>query len=288
MANPQNPPPTPSVSRIDWRRVAASPWTIGFGVSCLLAAMASVSLQRKFLGVSVESDFTGSFAREAERILTGQALELPSHPPGYPFVVALGRRAVRRMARGCPLDIRNFSSHFPHRQHCDLPQAGGDSRVVGRAFGVRLFNAGPGVRLHRLERHVLCGAGLSPVGPDRSRARGPTPPAALGRLGVLAACVLLTRTNGLVAAAVLALPWLVPAHEANRARNFAALAAVSCCRCLRGSFTPPARIRPGGPSATTGISRLRLTLRGPRSGARRKPRCRPTCRPWRTSWLTIP
>ena len=42
--------------------------------------------------------------------------------------------------------------------------------------------------------------------------------------GAIAACVLLTRSNGMVAAAVFALPWLVPAHEANRARNFAALA----------------------------------------------------------------
>ena len=107
MANPQSPPPSPSVSRIDWRRVAASPWTIGLAVpaACLLRSHA-YSLQRTFLGVEVESDFTGSFAREAQRILVGSS-------PGTAQLTRLAIRSSWRWGAFCLANGSMLPSGYP-------------------------------------------------------------------------------------------------------------------------------------------------------------------------------
>ena len=224
MANPQSLPPSPSISRIDWRRVAASPWTIGLGVSCLLAAIACVSLQRTFLGVEVESDFTGAFAREAQRMLKGEPLALLTHPPGYPFVVAMGRVLSgdwldgALWISGISAAIVLVASIATFRRlagtaaswgallacACSLPFLAYASTASSDMYFAALVYVLLGLIVHALAapRRLLTWTGC----------------------GAIAACVLLTRTNGMVAAAVLALPWLVPAHEANRSRNFAALA----------------------------------------------------------------
>ena len=191
---------------------------------CLLAAIACVSLQRTFLGVEVESDFTGSFAREAQRILTGQALELLTHPPGYPFVVALGRSLSGEWLdaglwiSGISAAVVLIASIATFRRlagtaaswgallacACSMPFLTYASTASSDMFFAALIYLLLALVVHALAapRRLLLWTGC----------------------GAIAACVLLTRSNGMVAAAVLALPWLVPAHEANRARNFAALA----------------------------------------------------------------
>ena len=225
MANPQSPPPSPSVSRIDWRRVAASPWTIGLAVpaACLLRSHASASSARFSVSKSSRILPARSPARPSA-FCRVKPWNCSTHPPGYPFVVALGR-----VLSGEWLDAALWISGISAAvvliaSIATLPQACGNSCVLGRAPGMRLFNTVPGVRLHRLERHVLCCPCLLLACPGRHALAAPRRLLLWSGCGAIAACVLLTRSNGMVAAAVLALPWLVPSHEANRARNFAALA----------------------------------------------------------------
>src|SRR5262245_19702936 len=76
--------------RAGWLAAAASPWALAAAVAALTAAIICVSVQRTFLG-GVEIDFSILYAQEALRILHGEPLLLPYHPPAYAFLLALGR-----------------------------------------------------------------------------------------------------------------------------------------------------------------------------------------------------
>ena len=217
-------------------------------------------------------------AREAQRILDGSSpRNCPTHPPGYPFVVALGR-----VLSGEWLDAALWISGISAAvvliaSDCDLPQACGNGCVLGRAPGMRLFNTVPGVRIHRLERHVLCCPGLRSCLSWSSRTGGPAPPAALERLW--SDCRVRApdsqQWHGCRRRARAALAGSVARGEPRAQlcgtgwRFPVAVGGVDRC-------TPPARIRRGGPPATTGISRLRHSLGGPAGGTKELPRCRPT------------
>jgi hypothetical protein len=56
-----------------------------------VALIAWLASGRDYLGLGVETDFFVQFLPEAERLLSGEALELPFHPPLYPALLALGK-----------------------------------------------------------------------------------------------------------------------------------------------------------------------------------------------------
>jgi len=210
-------------NRHPWHRLAASTWTLVGAGSIILLAILVVSLQRTVLGVGVESDFTGVFGREAQRILQAEPLLLPNHPPGYAIVVALGHLLTGDWLRA-GLWISAISA------------------LVFMLTAVAIFRrlAGPTAAWGAL----LAFACSTPFLVHASLASSDMFFAALvyvllalivavlaspGRIflwaaaGAVAACVLLTRTNGLAAAAVLLLPLLVTDPMASRLRNLGAV-----------------------------------------------------------------
>ncbi len=198
----------------------------------ILIAILTITLQRTVLGVGVESDFTGVFALEAQRILQGEPLQLPYHPPGYAFVIALGRvlggewldtglwisgiaaavfmaaslTIVRRLAGTTATwgALLAFACSTPFLAYASV--ASSDMMFAAMVYV-----------LLALVVHAL-------AAPNRTML--------WAGCGTVAAFVLLTRTNGVAAAAVLLLPFLVPSHVASRLRNLATVASGFCLPLL--------------------------------------------------------
>lgn len=215
----------PSRAGIDWRAVAASPWSIAIAAALVMGATLAVSLQRTVLGVAVESDYTGTFAREAQRILLGEPLLLPNHPPGYPFVVALWQMMTGDwLASG--LWISGLStlaviaaSILLFRRLCGTTASWGAllALACSTSFLTHASLASSDMFFVALLYGLLLLVVQVLATPDRVLLWAAS--------GAVAACVLLTRTNGLAAAVVLLLPFIVPRDAARRGRNLAAVAA---------------------------------------------------------------
>lgn len=223
MNNPHNRRLHSGANGINWRGIAASPWSIGLAALCLLAAIVQVSLQRTVLGIGAESDFAGVFGREAQRILLGEPLELHYHPPGYSFVVALGHVLTGDWLNA-GLWISGISalallatSIATYRKLAGTAASWGAllACACSMPFLVYASVASSDMMFAALVYLLLAFVVLALAKPDRVMI--------WAGCGAAAACVLLTRTNGLAAAAVLLLPFLVPGHVAGRARNLAAV-----------------------------------------------------------------
>ncbi len=211
------------VAAINWRDVAASPWSIGLATLCLLAVIVLFSLQRTILGIGVESDFTGVFGREAQRILLGEPLELHYHPPGYSFVLALSHVLTGDWLNaglwisGISALVVLAASIAIYRKLAGTAASWGAllACACSMPFLVYASVASSDMMFAALAYLLLAFVVLALATPDRLMI--------WAGCGAVAACVLLTRTNGLAAAAVLLLPFLVPGHVAGRARNLAAV-----------------------------------------------------------------
>jgi hypothetical protein len=219
--------PAMEAARVHWQRLASSPWAMAAAVALLMGAIACTSSQRTFLGTGVETDFSSLFAQEALRILRGEPLRVAYHPPGFAFVLA----SARLLHDGSWLEAGLWIS--------------GLSAAAAMAFSV--------VAWRRLAGNaaawgvILAYATSLPFRVSASEAmsdmfftalmslllllvvvvlQSPRRMSLWAACGAIAAAAFLTRTNGIAAAAVLALPLAVPAGHANRTRSFLVVAAV--------------------------------------------------------------
>lgn len=211
-------------SSFDWRALVASPWCLAVAVGLLALAISIVSLQRTVLGVGVESDFTGTYTVEAQRIHAGEPLKLNHHPPGYPFVLAAAHRIAGDWLQA-GLWISGISALAfmsaglaTWRRLAGAPAAWG--AMLAFACSTPFFTAAS-VAASDMLFAALVYVLLLLV----TRALD-----APGRTffwagcGAVAACVLMTRSNGLAAVVVLAAPFMAPRQAASRVRNLAVVA----------------------------------------------------------------
>jgi 4-amino-4-deoxy-L-arabinose transferase-like glycosyltransferase len=209
--------------RSRWAAMASSPWAIAVAIAALLAAVVGVSLRRSFLGTGVETDFSAIFAQEALRFLRGEPFLLPYHPPVYAFTLAIARQLGAGSWLSTGLWISGISTLVAL-----TASVAAWRRLLGNAAAWGAFIALACSIPFRVSASVassdmffmalVCVLLLLIVAALQS----PRRTALWAACGAVAACVFLTRTNGVVAAAVLALPLLVPPAEAERKRNLAA------------------------------------------------------------------
>lgn len=232
------------------RWIAGWPWTAAVAIACLLIAILHNSLHRTVLGINEEADLAGGLGPDAQRILTGEPLRLDFHPPGYSFVLLLGR-----LVSGSWIDGGLWISGISAMVFLAASMVT-FKRLVGTAaaWGVLVACACSTV--------FLCSA---------STASGDLMFAALFSLmlalvvqamstpdrlwlwlsaGAVAAFVFLTRTNGIVAAAVLLTPFLAPADRAKPIYNLAAVAATFLLPLLLWALYATTTASPLTPSGT--------------------------------------
>lgn len=222
--------PTPSVSEprlwIDGHpgagpRWAGQAWLAVPAIGILITALA---FRRSFPGFGVETDYIYTFVSEAQRILCREPLILQWHPPLYSFALAMVYLAVGDwFSTGLMVSILSslvaMSCGFLLVQRLLGPDAGAGALLAFAAsapfltlsatassdvFFLALFLASVLTALHAIERPSVRGWVLC---------------------GVLVGCSLLTRSNALTLAALVAAPLLVQAP--NRRRLQYAL----CCGC---------------------------------------------------------
>jgi Dolichyl-phosphate-mannose-protein mannosyltransferase len=218
LTNADKPTSTASVVAAALVRTAASPWGTGVAIAIILFAVVLNSLQRTHFNMDVETDFTGGFGPDAIRVLNGEPLKLPYHPPGYPFAVALARVLSGSWLAG-GLWLSGISALIVV--------------VIGFVTVRRLFGvaASWGV-LAACACSTTFLAFASTVSSDMLFAAIATillafvvgamlEPRRIGVwffAGMAAACVMLMRANGFAAAAALLTPLLVSASFGNRLR----------------------------------------------------------------------
>ena len=233
-----------------WRLLVAWPVGPGLVIGGLLLAILSVSLQRTHFGMFAESDFTGSFGPEAQRILAGVSLALEFHPPGYAFAVALARLATGSWLigglwlSGLSAAIFLLASVAAFRRMAGT--AAGWGALAACACSAVFFSSASTVASDMLFA-ALISLSLALV------ARASDTPHRyvlwLGA-GVAAALAFLTRTNGLAAAAVLLASLLAPVDRAIRLRGLGAVALGFVLPLLFWAIYASATSSPLAPSGT--------------------------------------
>jgi 4-amino-4-deoxy-L-arabinose transferase-like glycosyltransferase len=176
----------------------------------------SVSMRRTGLGWGTETDFVGVFAPEAARIIAGEPLKLPFHPPGYAFALAAVQALVDDwLLAGLLISagaaaIAVFASAW----------------TIGRLFGVAasfgtlaacgcslLFMSFASQATSDMAFAALLASTLACLVTGMTDAARP-------RIwfvtGLLAGLAVLTRTNGIAVIAVVAAPLLLPTRLTQR------------------------------------------------------------------------
>ncbi len=185
-------------------------------VMVFMLGVLSVSVKRTGLGMGIETDFVGSFAPEAARILAGEPLKVHYHPPGYAFALATVQSLVDDwlfagllISAGAAL-IAVFASTW----------------TIGRLFGA---SASWGA-LAAMACSVLFLSFASEATSDMAFAAlvastlaclvagmtGNARPWIWFAAGFLAGLTVLTRTNGIALIAVAAAPLLLPTRLTQR------------------------------------------------------------------------
>ncbi len=210
--------------RSRWSALASSPWAMALAIAALMAAIVGVSLQRTVLGTGVETDFSSLFAQEALRILSGETLLMQYHPPGYAFVLAIVRLVYDGSWLNSGLWITGVSAlAVLVASTATWRRLGGDAAAWGALAALACsipFMASASVASSDMFFTALVCLLLFLI---VAVLRSPKRTALWVACGAMASFVFLTRTNGLVAAAVLALPFLVPRPDADRGRNAGAV-----------------------------------------------------------------
>ena len=202
-----------------WRRTDSWPWLAGIAIACVLFAILNVSLQRTHFGIFAESDFTGEFGPEGQRILAGEPLQLNFHPPGYPFAAAFGRLVTGSWLAG-GLWVSGISAMiFLVASFVAFRRLAGPAAAWGALIacaGSALFLSSASTAASDMLFAALVSLTLALV------VQAMSAPHRLGLwlcIGILVACVILTRTNGVAAAIVVLAPFLVPLERAERMRS---------------------------------------------------------------------
>jgi len=223
MSHSERPPL--ELDRPVWGRLAASPSTMAVAVAALAAAILCVSLQRTFLGTGVETDFSSLFAQETLRLFRGEPLEMLYHPPGFSFVLALGRLigdvswlTTGLWITGLSVVVVVAASIATWRRLAGDAAAWGAIAALASSIPFRVSASVASSDMFFTA--LVCVLLLLIV----TALQSPRRTAVWAACGAMAACVFLTRTNGLVAVIVLAMPLLVASADANRAKNVAAVA----------------------------------------------------------------
>ncbi len=164
---------------------------------------------RAYLGFGVENDLFMQYLPEAQRVLDGEPLQLPYHPPIYPVLLALTTAAVGDwLTAGVVISIVSMAAamclgYSLFRAMCGTAAAVG--ALVGLAgSSAALTHAGLASSDMLYLALFLGAAYVAVAATQRASAR-------LWFLaGVVVGAAMLTRTNGVSLLAVVLFPWLLP------------------------------------------------------------------------------
>lgn len=216
-------------------------------MAVVAAVILAISLQRHQIGFSTEMDFTTTYGPEAQRILAGEPLLLEYHPPGYPFMAALGKvltgqwLAAGLWISGLAAVAVLVSSFFMFRR------LAGPAAAWGALLGCAC--SGPFLTFASVASSDMAFAALACTAlacAVRGMYRGGV--SMWIAAGFIAALAYLTRSNGIAMAALIGAPLLMREAHATRARYSAAAAAAFAVPIIAWAFYAHATHSPFSPT----------------------------------------